>query len=98
MHFWYNSNLIFFLLQKKYIIPEEGKDYALSSVGRLWRKHKCSVKAKHFTPYDNDGDRLVDPPDTVPEAHFKELLEFWNLEQVQVTVMLFPLLVITLSK
>lgn len=68
----------------KFIIPEEGKDSVLSSVGRLWRKYKCSVKAKHFTPYDNDGDRLADLPETIPEEHFKELLEFWNLKEVQV--------------
>ena len=76
-------------MQKKFIIPEEGKGSVLSSVGRLWRKYKCSVKARHFTPYDNDGDRLADPPITIPEAHFKELLEFWNLEQVQVKFIVY---------
>ena len=58
-------------------------------MGRLWRKYKWSVKAKHFTPYDNDGDRLANPPNTIPDAHFKELLEFWNLEQVQVIIMYY---------
>ncbi|XP_021724379.1 uncharacterized protein LOC110691748 [Chenopodium quinoa] len=91
-HYVPDKEQIWSYVKKKYIIADEGKNCVLSSVGRLWRRYKCSVKAAHFTPYDNDGDRLANPPNTIPEAHFKELLEFWNLEQVQVKLCcLFPL-------
>lgn len=76
-------------MQKKFIISEEGKDHVLTSVGKLWCRHKCSVKAKHFTPYENDDDRLSNAPDTMPEEYFKDLLEYWNLELVQVFVYAF---------
>ncbi|XP_056683804.1 uncharacterized protein [Spinacia oleracea] len=70
-------------VKKKYIISEEGKDHVLSSVGKLWRKYKCSVKANHFTPYNNNADRWESARDTIPDSHFKDLLEFWNLDQIQ---------------
>ncbi|KAG9158899.1 hypothetical protein Leryth_027185 [Lithospermum erythrorhizon] len=41
----------------KYIIVEEGKDYVLSRVGILWRKYKCSVKAHHFSAFNDN--RLI---------------------------------------
>uniref|UniRef100_A0A803MKL0 Uncharacterized protein n=1 Tax=Chenopodium quinoa TaxID=63459 RepID=A0A803MKL0_CHEQI len=81
-HYVPDKEQIWSYVKKKYIISENGKDCVLSFVGRLWRRYKCSVKATHFTPYGNDGDRLANPPNTIPEAHFKELLEFWNLEPV----------------
>ncbi|KAL6537641.1 hypothetical protein OROHE_012268 [Orobanche hederae] len=69
--------------RKKYIIAEEGKDYVLSRVGTLWRKYKCNIEAQHFSAFDNDIDRLNNAPDTIPEKHFKDLLEYWNLDVVQ---------------
>ncbi|XP_021743923.1 uncharacterized protein LOC110709974 [Chenopodium quinoa] len=82
-HYVPGKEQIWSYVKKKYIISENGEDCVLSSVGRLWRRYKCSVKATHFTPYDDDGDWLENPPNTISEAHFKELLEFWNLEPVQ---------------
>ncbi|XP_021764663.1 uncharacterized protein LOC110729246 isoform X3 [Chenopodium quinoa] len=82
-HYVPDKEQIWSYVKKKCIISEKGKDCVLSSVGRLWRRYKCSVKATHFTLYENDGDRLTNSPNTIPEAHFKELLEIWNLEPVQ---------------
>ncbi|XP_021739406.1 uncharacterized protein LOC110705758 [Chenopodium quinoa] len=82
-HYVPDKEQIWSYVKKKYIILEKGKDCVLSSVGRLWRRYKCSVKATNFTLYENDDDRLANPPNTIPEAHFKEWLEFWNLEPVQ---------------
>ena len=58
----------------------------LKSVGMLWRRHKCFVKKKHFTAYTNDDDRLANAPDSILEAHFKDLIEYWNLDEIQVSL------------
>ncbi|XP_048494633.2 uncharacterized protein LOC125494839 [Beta vulgaris subsp. vulgaris] len=68
----------------KFIISEEGKDYVLAAVEKLWRRHKSIiVKKKHFSAYDNDDDRLENAPDNIPEAYFKELLDYWKLDIVE---------------
>ncbi|GAA0157460.1 hypothetical protein LIER_14720 [Lithospermum erythrorhizon] len=71
-------------VKTKYIIAEEGKNYVLSRVGILWRKYKYSVKAHHYSAFDNDVDRLNHAPDIIPEKHFMDLIEYWNLDVVQV--------------
>ncbi|KAL2902528.1 Alanine--tRNA ligase [Bienertia sinuspersici] len=70
-------------MQTKFVISEEGREYVLGAVGRLWRRHKCIIENKHFSAYDNDNDRLEHAPESIPEQHFKELLEYWNLDIVQ---------------
>ncbi|XP_048503447.2 uncharacterized protein LOC104896806 isoform X1 [Beta vulgaris subsp. vulgaris] len=83
-HHVVDKDKIWSYVKKKYMISEEGKDPVLASIGRLWRKHKCIIKQRHFTQYDNDNDRKKNAPDTMPASHFKDLLEFWNLELVQI--------------
>ncbi|KAL2941286.1 putative cobyric acid synthase [Bienertia sinuspersici] len=71
-------------VKTKFVISEEGGNmYVVGAVGRLWRRHKCIIKNKHFSAYDNDNDRLEHAPEYIPEQHFKELLEYWNLDIVQ---------------
>ena len=75
-------------MQTKFIISEEGKDYVLAAVGRLWRRHKSIVKKKHFSAYDNDNDKLANAPDNIPKAYFQQLLDFWNLDITKVIAIL----------
>ncbi|GAA0170921.1 hypothetical protein LIER_43885 [Lithospermum erythrorhizon] len=74
-------------IKTKYIIAEEGKNYVFSRIGILWRKYKCSVKAYHYSVFDNDVDRLNHAPDIIPEKHFMDLIEYWNLDVVQVCLL-----------
>ena len=71
---------------KKYIISDEGKDFVLRSVGILWRRQECFVKKKHFKAYINNNDRLTNAPDSIPEAHVKDLTEYWNLDGIEVSL------------
>ncbi|GFQ02749.1 hypothetical protein PHJA_002418800 [Phtheirospermum japonicum] len=50
-----NKDNIWDYVKKKFIIPEKGEYYVLSSIGALW----------------------------LPDAHFKELLGYWDLEEVK---------------
>ncbi|GER40114.1 zinc finger C-x8-C-x5-C-x3-H type family protein [Striga asiatica] len=81
--FDYRLHTIIPLLQKKFIIPEEAMEYVLSSVGDLWRSHKCRIKKKHYTGYENDKERWMNRPKSISGSHFKELLEYWKLDEVK---------------
>ncbi|GER51440.1 plant transposase [Striga asiatica] len=74
---------IFDYVKKKFIIPEEAMEYVLSSVGDLWRSHKCRIKKKHYTGYENDKERWMNRPKSISDSHFKELLEYWKLDEVK---------------
>ncbi|GFP97403.1 hypothetical protein PHJA_001884400 [Phtheirospermum japonicum] len=67
-------------VKKKFIISEEGKNYVLQSVGVLWRTHKTRVKQKY---YNNPNNIDIRTGSSVPDSHLKDLLNYWNLEEVQ---------------
>ncbi|GFP89358.1 hypothetical protein PHJA_001079500 [Phtheirospermum japonicum] len=67
-------------VKKKFIIGEEGKNYVLQSVGVLWRTHKTRVKQKYYSNPNNIDTRTGS---SVPDSHLKDLLNYWNLEEVQ---------------
>ncbi|GFQ08090.1 hypothetical protein PHJA_002953000 [Phtheirospermum japonicum] len=67
-------------VKKKFIIAEEGKSYVLQSVGVLWRTHKTRVKQKYYSNPNNIDTRTRS---SVPDSHLKDLLKYWNLEEVQ---------------
>ncbi|GFQ07077.1 hypothetical protein PHJA_002851800 [Phtheirospermum japonicum] len=67
-------------VKKKFIIAEEGKNYVLQSVGVLWRTHKTRVKQKYYSNPNNIDTRTRS---SVPDSHLKDLLNYWNLEEVQ---------------
>lgn len=48
-----------------------------------WRRQKCSIKKNHFSKYKNMRDRLKNRPEDVPEAHFRELIDYWRLEAIK---------------
>ncbi|GFQ07738.1 hypothetical protein PHJA_002917800 [Phtheirospermum japonicum] len=78
-----NKYNIWDYVKKKFIIPEKGEYYVLSSIGALWRTYKSRLKKTHYLPYDNENDRWENRPKTVPDAHFKELQGYWYLEEVK---------------
>ncbi|GFP93827.1 hypothetical protein PHJA_001527000 [Phtheirospermum japonicum] len=76
----YKKNKMINPVRKKFIIVEEGKNYVLQSVGVLWRTHKTRVKQKYYSNPNNIDTRTGS---SVPDSHLKDLLNYWNLEEVQ---------------
>ncbi|KAK1373229.1 hypothetical protein POM88_029422 [Heracleum sosnowskyi] len=70
-------------IKTEYIIPEEGKYWVLKTLDDNWRVYKSHIKARCFTKYDNDEDRLKSKPPTIPLQQFKVLLKYWSDESVQ---------------
>lgn len=66
------------------MIPEKGKKAVFAIINDPWRRYKCTIKKEHFSKYKNLNDRLKNRPQEIPEADFRELLEYWRLESVQV--------------
>ncbi|KAH7654254.1 putative transposase Ptta/En/Spm plant protein [Dioscorea alata] len=65
-------------VQKKYIVPQEGKKWVLATIGDDWRVYKCRVKKEHYYKYNTDKMRILNRPQHIGEEKFKELLNYWN--------------------
>ncbi|CAL0314795.1 unnamed protein product [Lupinus luteus] len=59
------------------------KKVVFAILNDAWRRHKCTIKEKHFTKYKTTYDRLKNHPRDIPESHFKELIRYWNLGDIQ---------------
>ncbi|WJX44855.1 hypothetical protein P8452_31786 [Trifolium repens] len=70
-------------VQRKYIIPEEGRKAIMSRINGAWKRYKWSVKRDHYLKYSNLKDRLKHRPKTIPPTHFKILLKFWDNNIIQ---------------
>ena len=44
------------------------------------------INALILNAYTNDDDRLANASDSIPEAHFKDLIDYWNLDEIQVSL------------
>ncbi|KAK8948747.1 hypothetical protein KSP39_PZI005929 [Platanthera zijinensis] len=60
---------------KKWIIPDEGKKWVLATINGSWRRYKTIIKQKYYKPYDNDKERLLNRPKSIPEEQFKGFIE-----------------------
>ncbi|XP_058733464.1 uncharacterized protein LOC131605084 [Vicia villosa] len=70
--------------QRKFILPIEARNWVVTTVRDAWRRYKHKIKKNHFLKYSNMTERLKHRPPKVPEAHFRNLCEYWNKEPVQV--------------
>lgn len=68
---------------EKYMIPEEGCDYVMTTVNTLWCVHKSRVKKQHYYAFDNDDDRWKNRPETMSDQQFLDLLQYWNMEEIE---------------
>ncbi|KAJ1379862.1 putative transposase, Ptta/En/Spm, plant [Sesbania bispinosa] len=75
--------IIIIQLKKKYIILEKGRKAVYAIINDAWRRYKCLIKKNHFSKYKNLRERQKNRPDIIPEAHFRELMNYWRLEVVQ---------------
>ncbi|KAL2894402.1 Homeobox protein Nkx-6.1, partial [Bienertia sinuspersici] len=70
-------------LIERYIVAEEGRKCILEIVGARWRGYKCWVKKHHFYAYETYEKRWEKRPQTIPDAQFKDLLDYWDFELVK---------------
>ncbi|KAL2899458.1 DNA replication and repair protein RecF, partial [Bienertia sinuspersici] len=68
---------------ERYIVAEEGRKCILEIVGARWRGYKCWVKKHHFYAYETYEKRWEKRPQTIPDAQFKDLLDYWDFELVK---------------
>ncbi|KAL2925951.1 DNA replication and repair protein RecF [Bienertia sinuspersici] len=71
------------LRKERYIVAEEGRKCILEIVGARWRGYKCWVKKHHFYAYETYEKRWEKRPQTIPDAQFKDLLDYWDFELVK---------------
>ncbi|XP_075111404.1 uncharacterized protein LOC142161600 [Nicotiana tabacum] len=67
----------------EYTKDKYDKKYTLEIVQATWRKHKSRLKKFHFDAYQNDETRMKNVPEDVLASQFKELLRYWNSENLQ---------------
>jgi hypothetical protein len=65
-------------------LPAEARKWVVTTIREGWRRYKYKLKKKHFSEYSNMTERLKHRPPKVPEAHFKNLCEYWTKEDIQV--------------
>ncbi|KAH9603542.1 hypothetical protein KSS87_015574, partial [Heliosperma pusillum] len=61
-----------------YIVPEEGKNWVLRTIGAAWRIHKCRFKRKHYYSYKDDKTRWQNKSKRVLDENFINLLAKWK--------------------
>lgn len=49
-----------------------------------WRVYKSRVKKKYYSRFESDKERLENKPEDIPLEDFKQLLNYWADEEVQV--------------
>ncbi|KAK1359107.1 hypothetical protein POM88_043581 [Heracleum sosnowskyi] len=77
------KDILWQYVKDKYIIEEEGYDYAMAIMRDQFRAHKATIKKDHYTKYPTDEKRLQNRPRNIPLSDFKILLNYWADEKVQ---------------
>ena len=77
------------LMQKKYIIHEDGKKWVFSTISSVMRVWKCRLKAKHFKKHTRTSACLKDRPKTVPMEQWTKIVKKWSSEESKVLSNLF---------
>ncbi|KAL2933193.1 ATPase WRNIP1, partial [Bienertia sinuspersici] len=78
-----SQNAIWKYILERYIVAEEGRKCILEIIGARWRGYKCWVKKHHFYAYETYEKRWEKRPQTIPDAQFKDLLDYWDFELVK---------------
>uniref|UniRef100_A0A803N8S7 Transposase n=1 Tax=Chenopodium quinoa TaxID=63459 RepID=A0A803N8S7_CHEQI len=65
-------------VQKKYMVPEAGREWVMQAINGSWKDHKCLTKKNFFYAYPTDALRWFHKPDTISEPQFRELLQYWH--------------------
>ncbi|KAK9668623.1 hypothetical protein RND81_13G076100 [Saponaria officinalis] len=71
-------------ISMKYIVPDEGKDWVIRTIGDTWRIHKCRFKKTHYYAYNDDKTRWKNRSKRVPDQDFLKLLSTWKKKSEKV--------------
>ncbi|KAK1363568.1 hypothetical protein POM88_039129 [Heracleum sosnowskyi] len=77
------KNILWQFVKDKYIIEEEGYDYAMTTMCDQFRAHKATIKKDHYIKYPTNVKRLQNRPRNIPLSDFKIFLNYWADENVQ---------------
>ncbi|KAL2896087.1 putative cell division protein WhiA [Bienertia sinuspersici] len=68
---------------EKYLVPTEGRKWAMQTMDDQWRAYKSRMKSEHYYAYKTDAERLKSFPQTMPENQFRALINYWDSEPVK---------------
>ncbi|QCE11752.1 putative transposase [Vigna unguiculata] len=68
---------------EKFNISDKGEKVVFTRINDAWRRYKSFIKKKQFSKYSTLKDRLKHRPLFLSEAHFKQLLKYWNTSTIQ---------------
>ncbi|KAL6507179.1 hypothetical protein OROHE_022078 [Orobanche hederae] len=57
----------------RYDIPDEGQKWVYKILNDAWKLHKARMKAKYYSLYATDEERMEHKPDRIPLEDFKLL-------------------------
>nr|XP_017228464.1 PREDICTED: uncharacterized protein LOC108203795 [Daucus carota subsp. sativus] len=76
------KDILWEYVKDKYVIPEEGYDWVMTTMRDLFRGYKARIKRDYYYKYQTDEERLENRPREVPLKDFKILLEYWADEKI----------------
>ncbi|XLT51616.1 hypothetical protein HN873_044220, partial [Arachis hypogaea] len=69
--------------KSKYNIPSDAEPWVIDTIGEAWKQFKKHIKKYHYTPYNSFREMMKNRPMTVPELHFRKLVQFWRLDIIK---------------
>ncbi|XP_020979841.1 uncharacterized protein LOC107643760 isoform X3 [Arachis ipaensis] len=66
--------------KSKYNIPSDAEPWVIDTIGESWKQFKKRIKKCHYTPYSSFREMMKNRPMTIPELHFRKLVQFWRLD------------------
>ncbi|XP_072060971.1 uncharacterized protein [Arachis hypogaea] len=66
--------------KSKYNIPSDAEPWVIDTIGEAWKQFKKRIKKCHYTPYSSFREMMKNRPMTIPELHFRKLVQFWRLD------------------
>ncbi|XP_016207927.1 uncharacterized protein LOC107648639 isoform X1 [Arachis ipaensis] len=70
--------------KSKYNIPSDAEPWVIDTIGEAWKQFNKRIKKYHYTPYNSFREMMKNRPMTVPELHFRKLVQFWRLDIIKV--------------
>ncbi|XP_020969528.1 uncharacterized protein LOC107620678 isoform X2 [Arachis ipaensis] len=70
--------------KSKYNIPSDAEPWVIDTIGEAWKQFKKRIKKYHYTPYNSFREMMKNRPMTIPELHFRKLVQFWRLDIIKV--------------
>ena len=70
------------------MLPPEAKNIVMCALADAWRKWRYRIKAKYYTPYQEDKEKLKQPPDDdrIEFDQWLQMVEYWEDEEVKVCI------------